>query len=243
MSFDIVTGAFASAVASAGSFNVGYPENRDDGDYAGGYDHVLVAIGSTFRASAGDISLAFGASAITVTYNGATTLPAGEAFSLQVDRAGGDGETNPLANTGKMARGEIVKINLGAPLAADANGVCASQGGTAATAMNINGALASGGVATFDVPRNVVAAWTGTAVLTVTGTDDYGNAIVESSASGTSRRPSRRLPLSYPRRTLPAPRSAAAMFWACRSFWPRRATFWPSWRMGPRRRPELRFRA
>lgn len=186
MAFDIVTGALAAAVASAGTFEVGYPDNRDDGDYAGGYDHVLVAINSTFRASASKISLAFGASAITVTYNGDTTLPAGTAFTLQIDRAGGDGEENPLANDGKMARGEIVKINLGAPLAADADGICASQGGTAATAMNINGALASGGVATFDVPRNVVAAWTGTAVLTVTGTDDYGDVIVESSASGTS---------------------------------------------------------
>jgi len=41
-------------------------------------------------------------------------------------------------------------------------------------------------VATFDVPRNVVAAWTNTAVLTVTGTDEYGNVMRESSASGTS---------------------------------------------------------
>jgi len=31
-----------------------------------------------------------------------------------------------------------------------------------------------------------VAAWTGTAVLTVTGTDEFGNTVVESSASGTS---------------------------------------------------------
>jgi hypothetical protein len=52
--------------------------------------------------------------------------------------------------------------------------------------MLINGALASGGVATFDVPRNVVAAWTNTATITVTGTDEYGNTVVETSASGTS---------------------------------------------------------
>jgi hypothetical protein len=46
--------------------------------------------------------------------------------------------------------------------------------------------LVSGGVATLDVPRNVVAAWTGAAVLTVTGYDVYGARVVESSASGTS---------------------------------------------------------
>ncbi len=72
------------------------------------------------------------------------------------------------------------------PDAPDADGVCASQAGTASTAMTINGALASGGVATFDVPRNVVAAWTGTATITVTGTDVYGRTQTETSASGTS---------------------------------------------------------
>ncbi len=74
------------------------------------------------------------------------------------------------------------------PAAPDADGAVASQAATAASglATGINGALASGGVATFDVPRNVVAAWTGTAILTVTGTDAYGRVQTESSASGTS---------------------------------------------------------
>ena len=51
--------------------------------------------------------------------------------------------------------------------------------------MRAQAVRASGGVATFDVPRNVVAAWTTTAVLTVTGTE-YGKVVVESAASGTS---------------------------------------------------------
>lgn len=82
----------------------------------------------------------------------------------------------------------LTKVEFGAPATADADGVAASQAVVVATTplAVINGALASGGVATFDVPRNVVAAWTGTAVLTVTGTDQYGNTLVESSASGTS---------------------------------------------------------
>src|SRR5690606_6346890 len=50
----------------------------------------------------------------------------------------------------------------------------------------LDGALVSGGEAVFDVPRNVVAAWTGTAVCTVTGKDEYGETVVESSGSGTS---------------------------------------------------------
>ena len=50
----------------------------------------------------------------------------------------------------------------------------------------MTGATAVGGVAILDVARTVVAAWTGTAVMTVTGTDMYGYTQTESSASGTS---------------------------------------------------------
>jgi hypothetical protein len=39
---------------------------------------------------------------------------------------------------------------------------------------------------TVSPPRNVVAAWTGTAIITVTGRDEYGHLMVEQSASGTS---------------------------------------------------------
>lgn len=81
---------------------------------------------------------------------------------------------------------ELYWHNFGAPATADADGVCASQSVTAGVAALINGALASGGVATFDVPRNVVAAWTNAAICTVTGTDEYGSVLTQTSASGTS---------------------------------------------------------
>lgn len=72
-----------------------------------------------------------------------------------------------------------------APALAVATDIAASQA-IAATTGVINGARASGGVATLDVPRNVVAAWTTAGVLTVTGTDQYGYPMTEVSASGTS---------------------------------------------------------
>ena len=62
------------------------------------------------------------------------------------------------------------------PATLDADGICAQQ--TLASAGNalLNGALASGGTVTLDVPRNVIvdAAGAATAILTVTGTDTYG---------------------------------------------------------------------
>lgn len=75
-----------------------------------------------------------------------------------------------------------MQVDLGAPVAASANAISLSQSVTGGVAALLNGALG----ATLDVPRNVVAAWTNTAVCTVTGTDKYGRTLVESSASGTS---------------------------------------------------------
>jgi len=72
------------------------------------------------------------------------------------------------------------------PVVGVSNSVAASQSITSGTPGLVNGALATAGVATMDVPRNIIAAWTGTAVLTITGTDYYGQAQTEASASGTS---------------------------------------------------------
>lgn len=66
------------------------------------------------------------------------------------------------------------------PVAASSNAVCLSQSVTAGVPALLNGAAG----ATLDVPRAVVAAWTGTAVMTLTARDVYGNLFVEQSASG-----------------------------------------------------------
>lgn len=85
----------------------------------------------------------------------------------------------------------LIVVNLGAPILADADGLGASQTVTgASTAFLLNGALAStvdaAGNVVLDVPRNVVGAWTNTAVITITGYDEYGQLMIENSASGTS---------------------------------------------------------
>lgn len=184
MSFDTISHTLTAAVASGGTFTVSYPAGRDAGDYQGAVGHVLIANQTVFN-SPDSFTLSFGASNITVTYNGATTLADDLPVRLQLERQGeSDGVPVDVADPDKMALAPLVLVNLGAPDTADADGVCASQ--SIAAAGVINGALASGGVATFDVPRNIVAAWTTTAVMTVTGTDVDGNTLVESSASGTT---------------------------------------------------------
>lgn len=73
------------------------------------------------------------------------------------------------------------------PLAtADADGICQSQTPLAGGAMTINGALASGGVATLDVPRRVLITATGnesSRTFTLTGTSsNYSGTITETIA-------------------------------------------------------------
>lgn len=78
-------------------------------------------------------------------------------------------------------------LNFGVVAAASANAIALSQASAGGTnALTINGALATAGVATIPTPRNVVAAWTTAAVITVTGTDYYGQPQTESAGSGTA---------------------------------------------------------
>lgn len=89
---------------------------------------------------------------------------------------------------GKPGVAVVVPIikNYGAIATASANAVATSQSVSAGANFVLNGALVSGGVATFPTPRNVVGAWTTASVVTVYGTDENGKTLVEASASGTT---------------------------------------------------------
>lgn len=184
-----ITGLLAAAVATGGTFVVGYPTGEDRGSFAQGVSVKLSAIGRVFSAP-DDFTIAYNAGSMTVTYNGATTLPIGTRFTLQVDNTGYfpphlDG---PSAQIISKPMG-VGLINLGSPGAAAANTLFLSAALTAAAGASApTGALLSGGVGVIDARtgRNVVAAWTGAAVITVRGFDMFGKAITESSASGTA---------------------------------------------------------
>ncbi|MBL4766290.1 MAG: hypothetical protein JKY94_00955 [Rhodobacteraceae bacterium] len=184
MSFVTIEAVLGSAVATSGTFAVTYPDGYDAGAFQNGVAHKFSTPASNFDAP-GDFTIAFGATQATITWLGATTLPAGTPVWVQLDIGGSDADVD-ISAVKRTNYVQPVVVDLGAPDTADADGVCASQAITAAGTGTIAGALASSGVATFDQPRNVVAAWTGTAVMTVTGTDEYGSVLVESSASGTA---------------------------------------------------------
>jgi hypothetical protein len=89
----------------------------------------------------------------------------------------------PVAGKGvdRYTAAGLILVQLGAPIVADPDGIAAQQTIGAAGNLLLNGALASSGVVTLDVPRNVVvdAAGAATATATVIGTDEYGAAMRE----------------------------------------------------------------
>lgn len=202
-----VSGSLASAVADAGTFTASYPARSspevgltDSGDFYNAFFHRLV-MGQAVLVYPKDFDLTFGTSSITVTNKTGASWPAASAWTLQLDEPGkkiwdvnADGRNQPVV---RSARADVVLLSLGAPDVLVSNGVCASQSiaaGTASTTTSatLDGSLASTNASTglrevvFDVPRAVQAAWTTTAVLCIEGKDEYGNTMVEKSASGTS---------------------------------------------------------
>src|SRR3546814_4323710 len=89
--------------------------------------------------------VSFGASEATITYLGETTLPAGTRVFVQFDELGA-GASRPdfgVALPAGCSWSNICAVNLGAPLTADAVGVCASPAITAVAGGTINGAFAT----------------------------------------------------------------------------------------------------
>lgn len=181
----VVSSVLGSALADNGTTTFTLPTGFDESMIAKGGHKLVVKNGGNFDNDA-QFNVSVAGATVTLTNRTETSIAAGSELFLEL-KLRGNAPVDPRVDfNGKVGNIQTVIVNLGAPATADADGACASQSVTGAAAALINGALASGGVATFDVPRNVVGAWTGTAVLTVKGTDENGQAITESSASGTS---------------------------------------------------------
>jgi len=183
MSLQIVTGTLASDVANNGTVVVAYPNNFTPGHFAASVAHSL-AVGQSVLAYPTKFTLTFGAvgTGITVTNKTGATWTAGTSYILQLETIGEIAYTNEASGfqPANSTRAIMLEAQLGAPAAASSTYLAASQ------------AIAAAGSAvlaatSLDVPRNVVAAWTTSAKITVTGTDAYGVTLTESMASaGTS---------------------------------------------------------
>lgn len=90
--------------------------------------------------------------------------------------------TGPYGGTGALVNAATANATVGGqpPVVGTANSISLSQSVTIAVPALLNGATAG----VLDVARNVIAAWTTTAILTISGTDIYGQPQTEVSASG-----------------------------------------------------------
>ena len=194
MSHSVITGTLASAVADAGTFTVAYPTGKDEANFYGAHGHKFVLGQNNALSSPDDFSISHSSTVMTITNKSGSTWAANTAFRLQVEEPGQRAYRsdrtagNVLLNA---TESKVMKVAL-CPDILDADGVCESQTITFATTplALVNGALSDGdlatSVATMDTPRALKATWTSTAVLTVTGTDAYGDTISEASGSGTT---------------------------------------------------------
>lgn len=192
MGFKVVTGALGSAVVDTGTFTASYPANTDEGDFYLAMGHKLSLGNNDSYSFPGDFDITLGTADVTVTNRSGVTWPAGTAYRLQLEM---QGKTNYRLDNGLIAQravmGHTLLINLGAPDVLDVDGVAAAQAIAGAQAVTINGALASGGVATMDRPRALEIdssdAGDTTQTVTITGKDEYGVTITETiAANGTT---------------------------------------------------------
>lgn len=199
-----ISGYTSAAVASGGTIAVSYPTGTTRGDFVLGVRHRLSVLGKVFSAPE-SITVSLGNTTATITYNGATTIPAGTRYTVELDRNTTNNmlATNPYQGDRTYMQGgkdtfaypvPVLAVSLGTPTTASATGVCAAQAisGTNVAAV-INGAKATNGVAALGAPTgrnvNVVSSNAGdtTQVVTVTGTDMYGNTMREAiTANGTT---------------------------------------------------------
>lgn len=225
MSFDIVETQLSGDVANAGTFTVGYPTGRDSGDYTGGINNLIESTSYGRLDDPEDVSFSFDAALITITNNTGQTLAQGTDIVVQLDRIGADDEFNEpsLANEGTMAFLSLVQINLGAPDVADANGYVESQDLTALGVFSVDvtaaaALLAAALLGVADNPRNVVAAWTGTAIMTVTGlmnTVLRWLKVLDQVLLWQAKKPSKKSPISQFLAMLPASQLVQAMSLDC----------------------------
>lgn len=176
------TKVLTAAVATSGTFTVDYPSGYSKGNFSGGVNHYLMALQSKFT-QPDKITLSFGATAVTVTYLGATTIPANSTVYFNFDAAGERslGESGePFDTINSYAPNKVTalvraEIDLGSPLTRDDDALLLAATGTlevgnANTVTHVMGGGASpvdGANTTgiLDVPRNIIVKAAGTSLI------------------------------------------------------------------------------
>jgi hypothetical protein len=173
----------AAAVATSGTFTVAFPTGFTAGHFKVGKKHRMVALQRLMEAPK-DFTVAFTTLA-TITYLGATTIPAGSEVFVELD-------TIDMSEPDYTSRRGLTTSKLGQQRALFDNVVAFHLGSpSTASTTSLRAAAAIGGAGlitlieagkTFDVPRCVSITSSGNdspTTYTVTGVDEYGVTVVE----------------------------------------------------------------
>ena len=169
----IILGA---AVAQNGTFTVSYPPGTTAGNFKSGKRQKMNILGSSLEAPR-DFTIAFGATFATITWLGATTIPALTEVYVELDTLGSQfpSRTNEEGETKRSIFHTFLSLDLGSPSASNAAFF------RAAAAIGAGGALALLATA-LDVPRALTITSSGNdsaRTFVVKGKDEYGFALTE----------------------------------------------------------------
>lgn len=178
-----IQGVLASDVADGGTFTAAFPTGTNKGSFTGGVKNGLVMAGKNLTNLTQFIAVA--TTLFTITNRSGSTWTAGSSYVFFAHVPGvrdirdGDGKV-PI---NRACRLQMVLVNLGAPVTADDDGICAAQAIAGAANALLNGALAANSAVSLDVPRSLTMkssnAGDTTQTVTVTGTDEYGVTVLE----------------------------------------------------------------
>ena len=187
MSFVIASTSASAAVATNGTFTVTVPTAALAGAIKnrGGHQMVIHAMNAVFNFPK-DFSISWSAAVATITYLGATTIPAGSVIGVQFELDGDDVNypyhgvnMNAVDTVAKQFRGTIgsvYRVDFGAPANANTTLVLAT------TAVLVTTLVTLPAPVIFDIPRNaqIVSSTTDTTqTITLRGFDEYGVAMSE----------------------------------------------------------------
>ena len=174
----------AADVAAGGTITVSYPDNLKENHFSL-VGHKISILNGGELIQTDNFTVALGlANAVITLGTGEATIESGTTLFIQLNKKGNRDDSDLAANTSldgaRVSRRQLVEMNLGAPTVADVDGAFVAVSQVAGT-ITLDGALTSGGVASFDVPRNIVIDSGGadTSAITFVGTDEYGAVISE----------------------------------------------------------------
>lgn len=187
MSFVIVSTSASAAVATNGTFTATAPTAALAGAIKnrGGHTMVVHSMAALFNFPK-DFSVSWSGATATITYLGATTIPAGAAINIQFELDGDDinypyhnigmNQADKVAGNFRGTFGQVFRVDFGSPAAANTTLALATTAVLVTTLVPLTTPLIN------DVPRNmqVVSSTTDTTqTITLRGFDEYGVAVSE----------------------------------------------------------------